>query len=671
MSNILQYESQVWKTADLLISSGIKQSDFPKFMMPFLALMMVESRVLRTINQVKSDYPELQGKDLAEEILDSGQGFNSYILEKNTTLAKICANDTSFETDFYSYLRGYDQETKTLLGVDASNEDEKYLNISGITGQLKKKKVLFAFAQAWSQIDLSPFDNSEITTLEEHVKRKWADISADTAGEQYTPSDIIDLISEIGFKHFENSQKSIITLYDPTCGGGNLLFRTEDYLKDTGKLTATYGQEWNDSLYALAKIESRFREDSHIGLGNTLTEPKHKDKEFDLVIANPPYGLSWDGFKAEITSDMTGRFKSLPAVSDSQLLFTQHILYHLNQTGLAVVVHNGSTLFSGDAGGGESEIRKYFFDNDWVEGIIQLPTDEFFNTNIYTYLWIFNKNKPEHKKDKVILINASEKFSLLKKNKGKKRKEINSEARKEISQTLINFQDTDFAKVFDKDYFYYNKQGLILTNLDEKNQSFENQLNGKKSLKLDPIKITQNELKIDKLEITDFDKNKFETLKDYYNQELKPLINTLDQNEGLEIETKEGTWKYDKDLNSTTLNNQPKGAGIIEVKVSYKKATKTQAEKITITAEITPDYQTDYEIIPYSRNEEENQKNIQEFLNKYITKPYTLTENKIGVEINFNKVFYKPVELKPTNEIEKELEKLNQELAGLEKELSS
>ncbi len=140
------------------------------------------------------------------------------------------------------------------------------------------------------------------------------------------------------------------------------------------------------------------------------------------MVANPPYGVDWKGFKSDITNDKTGRFHDLPAVSDGQLLFMQHLISKMGLEGMGVVVHNGSTLFSGDAGSGESNIRKWMFDTDIVEAIIQLPTDEFFNTGIFTYLWVLNKDKKESHKNKVMMINASEKCKPMKKNKGKKRK---------------------------------------------------------------------------------------------------------------------------------------------------------------------------------------------------------------------------------------------------------
>ncbi len=167
--DILKYESTVWKTADLLIGAGIKQSDFPKYMMPFFALIMVESRFVRMGAELKKELAEsgdeLSIEEFIEEIKDQEKGYNTYLFEYDKTLADICKNDKTFERDFDAYLLGFDAETKDLLGVNKGNDEEKYLDISGVSGLLNKKKILFAFVTAWSEIDLEPFINSEITTL--------------------------------------------------------------------------------------------------------------------------------------------------------------------------------------------------------------------------------------------------------------------------------------------------------------------------------------------------------------------------------------------------------------------------------------------------------------------------------------------------------------------------
>lgn len=693
--NILQYESKVWSTADLLIGAGIKQSDFPKYMMPYFAMIMLESRLVRHYKELLKDFgvdsiDDIEDvNDFFEEFKDYNIGYNEVVIRQNKTLAEICKNDTTFNNDFDTYLKAFDPETKELLGVDRGNTEEKYLDISGLSGQLRKKNILFDTIKKWSEIDLTPFNNSDITTLEEYIKRKWADISAETAGEQYTPDDIIALITDIILSKIEDNGE-FLTIYDPTCGGGNLLFGVEDIIqKSYNRPTKTYGEDWSDSLYALAKIESRFRTDSDIRYGNTLTNISFIEKQFDVIVANPPYGVDWKGYKKDIENDTTERFHALPSISDGQFLFTQHILSQLDAKGLAVVVHNGSTLFSGDAGSGESNIRKYFFDNDWVEAIVQMPTDEFFNTGIYTYLWIFNKNKAAARKDKVILINGSDFYEGLKKSKGKKRKEMVFENRKTIVDALTNFEDTDYAKVFDKWHFYFNKQAIMLTNVDEDGKTFEDQLPVKKnkegeeirakSIKINPTKITQvteeETIEIIDFEIKTFDANKYTSLMEYYAEGVKPLINSLDYKEAdLKVATAKTSYHFDAEKESIIeqVGNTKTalGCGKIVIKASYKKATKTKEAYILITAELTPDCEKDYEIIPYAPKEEDNQQNIANFMAKYITKPFRYIENTIGVEINFNKVFYKPEELRSLEEITTDLQNLEDNLSNLEKELA-
>lgn len=686
--NILQYESKIWATADLLRGCGIKESEWPSFMMPFFALAMIESRLVRMFDELKAEIGEdefaaIHKEDLYDLIQDKGQGYNIFFFEKKQTLLDICKNDKSFEIDFDAYTKGFDGETKELLGVDAS-EGEKFLDIKGVITKLKAKKILFSYTKLWAEIDLKPFNNSEITTLEEHIKRKWADISAETAGEQYTPDDVIALIAEIIASKIEESD-TLLKIYDCTCGGGNMLFGVEDRINQRFKrLTQTYGQDWNDALYALAKIESRFRPDSKIEHGNTLVDDKFYNEEFDVVIANPPYGVSWKGYEKDITNDKTGRFQYLPSISDGQLLFMQHLISKLDAVGMGVVVHNGSTLFSGDAGSAESNIRKWMLDSDIVEAVIQLPTNEFFNTGIYTYLWVLNKNKQSQHKNKVMLIDASEKFTPLKKAKGDKRKEVDEASRLEIVATLTAYQDNEFARVFDKEFFYYNKQAIMLTNIDEQGRTYEAHLPWKedrsgelkraKSVELIPTRVTQGDLELTEFCITTYDSSIYASLDNYCAEGIKPFVAQFDYKEQpLMITTADATYYYDADqetlIKEVGGNQEALGCGKIVVSAAYKKTTKKLAERILISVELTADYQKDYEIIPFHKDDAANQAAIEEFMARYITKPFEYLEDVVGVELNFNKVFYKPETLRAVSDIAAEIAQLDQQLKALEAEL--
>jgi len=237
-------------------------------------------------------------------------------------------------------------------------------------------------------------------------------------------------------------------------------------------------------------------------------------------------GVTTDSLeRISVTNDKTKRFKYLPSISDGQLLFMQHLISKLDSVGMGVVVHNGSTLFSGDAGSAESNIRKWMLDSDIVEAVIQLPTDEFFNTGIYTYLWVLNKNKQAHHKNKVMLINASEKFKPLKKSKGSILKEVDEASRLEIVATLTAYQDNDYARVFDKEFFYFNKQAIMLTNVDEQGRTFEAHLPFKEdkfgemkrvsSIELVPTKITRGDIDLTEFGITKYDTTQHTSLDNY------------------------------------------------------------------------------------------------------------------------------------------------------------
>ena len=615
--DIMHYESDIWAIADLLLAASVKQSDFPAYMMPFFALMMLEGRMLNAMKRIEKeegltvkDDPE----DFKEAFIDMGCGYNEYIVMQGKTLQNICNNDKTFEQDFASYLTEFDPTLKKLLGIERGKDEKKYLNMDYYVAELRSKKILLSVITAWSKIDLSPYDNSAITTLEEHIKRKWADISASTAGEQYTPDDIISLIADIVATKVTKPKSQNIHVYDPTCGGANLLFGVADRLHTQAgyQNIHTWGSEYNDALYALAAIESRFRSHSQIHYGNTLTTAPFIDKDFDVIVANPPYGTKWSGYEKEIKNDQKGQFPGgLPAVSDGQLLFMQHILWKLAEGGIAVEVHNGSTLFSGDAGSGESNIRKYIFDHDWVEAIIQMPQNEFFNTGIYTYLWIMNKQKPFERKNKVALIDGSRLWRLLKKAKGDKRREMTAEHRQQIVDALTNFVPSDICKIFDREHFYYNKQSLTLTDLDSEGRSV-----------LDTI-CPEGKLKV-----------------------------------------KDDEYRFDEDLNTMIRAADDEAVGCGKFTYKNKKDRKTGAT--IVETYIEPSYINDYEIIPHHFDTYENKREIDAFMERYIFKPFELGKNVVGVELNFNKEFYVPEKLDSVDDVLKELKKLNDELKDIE-----
>lgn len=655
--DIMHYESDIWSIADMLRSVSIKQSEFPTYMMPFFALVMLEGRMLNAIKEIEKEEgitSQTDPEDFKEAFLEKGCGYNEYIVMQGKTLLSICRNDSTFEQDFSNYLNAFDDEIKHLLGINQLG-DNKYLNIYGIAKELRGKKILMPVVAAWAKIDLSDYDNSAITTLEEHIKRKWADISASTAGEMYTPEDIISLITEIVETKVTNTQDKFIHIYDPTCGGANLLFGVEDRLRKYSgfKNIATYGCEYNDALYALARIESFFRIKSDIRHGNTLTTVPFADKSFDVIVANPPYGTKWSEYQKEIKHDQKGQFEGgLPAVSDGQLLFMQHILWQLAPTGIAVEVHNGSSLFSGNAGEGESNIRKYIFDHDWVEAIIQMPQQEFFDTGIYTYLWIMNKNKPQERKDKVALIDGSKGWAPLRKSKGDKRREMKPEHRQAIVDALLNFTDSNICKIYNREYFYYNKQSIKLYETNDEGISICNSI-----CQDGPVEIVPAKLRIGALEFSKF--------KGLNTDEVASLSATWGANEGFELYGQDGLcYTCNSEDGSIMRANddgvvENLGCGEIVLKIgSASKKTGLANAKITII----PVTYNDYEVIPHHFDEVANTSETEAFLGEYIYKPFEYGKNVVGVEINFNKEFYVPEVLESADSILEEIEGIDKQI---------
>lgn len=661
VQDIMHYESDIWAVADLLLAAGIKQSDFPAYMMPFFALVMVEGRMINTVKRVENEYDiTAEGDAEAFKTLYDAEecGYNNYIVMQGKTLRSICMNDNTFEQDFAEYLKAFDDVLKQLLGIEREKTDQKFLNMDGIVAELRKKGILLEVASAWAQIDLAPYDNSAITTLEEHIKRRWADISASTAGEQYTPEDIIELIARIVALKADKPKSGMLHVYDPTCGGANLLFGVSDRLQKEGyKYIKTYGSELNDALFALAAIESRFRSMSTIKCGNTLTMVPFADMEnqFDVIVANPPYGTKWKGYEKEVKADKLGQFPAgLPSISDGQLLFMQHILWQLADDGIAVEVHNGSTLFSGDAGSGESNIRKYIFDHDWVEAIIQMPQQEFFNTGIYTYLWIMNKNKSVERRGKVALIDGSSLWQPLKKSKGDKRREMGDEHLGKIVEALARFEPSDICKIYDREHFYYNKQSLTLTEVSDAGHYVEKTVceDSKPFVIKQPVALTVGD-------------TRYDDLQELSSYELKAIAKRVTEeklNLSVSVETeKDGMYAFCPDQ-CTILHTREDGSvrdlgcGMFAFKASTGK--KNSVHKISIMPYTTGDY----EIIPHHMDETANKREIDAFMQKYVFKPYTLGGNTVGVEINFNKEFYVPEKMEKAEDILREIEELDSEI---------
>lgn len=324
----------------------------------------------------------------------------------------------------------------------------------------------------------------------EELVRRFSESYNEQAGAHFTARDIIYLMTDLLICEEKEVllEKGVVkTVYDMTMGTSQMLGCMEERLRELDEEAeiTTFGQEINPETYAIAKSDMIIKggKADNMKLGNTLSDDKFKDYTFDYIISNPPFGIDWKkeqkAVEAENKLGDSGRFgMGLPKISDGQMLFTLNGIKKLKDTGRMAIIHNGSPLFSGDAGSGPSEIRRYIIENDWLEAIIQLPTDLFYNTGISTYIWVISKNKPVHREGKVQLIDASKMFDKRRKSIGSKRNEITDDCREVIVKAFGEFKEAGYSlgdkgvesKIFDNVEFGYNRITIEAPQVDEEGE---------------------------------------------------------------------------------------------------------------------------------------------------------------------------------------------------------
>jgi type I restriction enzyme M protein len=304
----------------------------------------------------------------------------------------------------------------------------------------------------------------------EELLRKFSEMSNETSGEHYTPRDIVRLLVSLVFspdKEKLSQPNKILSVYDPCCGTGGMLSIGKNWVHENINPNIDinlFGQELNPQTYSICKSDFLItdEEPDNIKLGSTLTKDQHTERGFDYMITNPPFGVSWKSEEKQIineSKEFGGRFSvGTPRISDGSLLFLQHLISKMETQGSRIgIVFNGSPLFTGDSGSGESEIRKWIIENDWLECVVQLPDSLFFNTGITTYVWIVSNNKKSNRKGKVQLIDGSTLFKPMKKSLGSKRKEVSDDQREVILKSYTEFKESEISKIFDNDFFGYKK----------------------------------------------------------------------------------------------------------------------------------------------------------------------------------------------------------------------
>ena len=431
--------SYCWSIA-VLLSGDFKQSQYGRIILPFTLLRRLEGVLEASKQQVLAEYERIQPLNLSEEAQEkfllratklNGETLSFYNVSK-MDLSKLGQDD--IKDNLENYIQGFSKDAREIF---------EYFNFAEFIGQLNDADLLFKVVQRVRQTDLSPkaVSNHDMGLVFEELIRRFAEGSNETAGEHFTPRDIVRLTTALVFMEDDDALTKpgiIRTIYDPTAGTGGFLSSGMEYVHELNPqaVLRAFGQELNPESYAICKADMLIKgqDVSNIKLGNTLSNDQLYADKFDYMLSNPPFGVDWKKIESDIKDEHTlkgfdGRFgPGLPRVSDGSLLFLMHLIDKLRDSqeggGRIGIILNGSPLFTGGAGSGESEIRRYLLEADLVEAIIGLPTDMFYNTGIATYVWVLSNKKRDERKGKVQLINGVNLYSKMRKSLGSKRNEM-------------------------------------------------------------------------------------------------------------------------------------------------------------------------------------------------------------------------------------------------------
>lgn len=459
----------VWNITDVVLRDTFKKSEIGEVILPFVVLRRMDC-ILEPYNKnVREQYEKFKDKialDKLDPLLRKTAGGLKFYNTSRHTLLSLLDDAKNISVNFTNYMAGFNSEVRTIF---------ECFQFDKVVARLNRNALLYKMISEITDLDFSmeAYDNHDMGYVFEELIRIANDQSNEQAGEHFTPRDVIRLMSAILFTPDaeELHRNSIIrSIYDPTCGTGGMVNVGKRYILEEicGDLEqkpviTTFGQELNEQSYAIAKSEALVSGENadNIKLGNSFTQDRFPTSRFNYIMANPPYGVTWkkdQDFIIEESQNPDGRFYAgTPRTSDGQLLFIQHMLSKMKPEGSRVgVVTNGSPLFSGGAGSGESNIRKWIIENDWLECIVALPKELFYNTGIATYLWFFTNKKSSQRRGKVQLINAVDFCKQSAKSLGNKRYDILEEHVKEILRLYINFEENEFSKIFEnKDFGQY------------------------------------------------------------------------------------------------------------------------------------------------------------------------------------------------------------------------
>jgi len=653
--NFTEKSNFIWGVADLL-RGPYRPNQYKDVMLPLVVLRRLDCVLKSTKQQVLEEY---------DNIKDSGSGTIDAKLQRITGVPfyntsrfdfqRLKGDPDGISSNLVNFIKGFSSKAGSIL-ESFKFEDQ--------IPKLEKANRLYLVISKFSEIDLHPktVSNIEMGYIFEDLIRRFNEASNEEAGDHFTPREVIRLMVDILFEpdsEILTSKGIVKTIYDPAVGTGGMLSVSEEYLKERNPDAhlEVFGQDYNDQSYAISGSDMLIKGNNieHIFLGDSFTEDKFPDEKFDYMLANPPFGVEWkpesDFIKKEHEEQgYGGRFGAgLPRINDGSFLFFQHMISKMKKPedgGTRIgIVFNGSPLFTGSAGSGESEIRRWIIENDWLETIIALPDQLFYNTGISTYVWIATNRKSSERKGKVQLIDGSSHFSKMRKSLGNKRNEISDTHREDLVRLYAEFRESEHCKILDNSDFGYNRitvERPLKLSFEVNKERLERVKDSKPFKSLAESKKRKDKSVIDK-EIEEGKK------------EQERILSTLSQITGKYTNQD----SFMKDFDSVFKNRG------IKLSTSLKKSIVSSLSERDENADVV----TNKKGFPEPDSELRDNENVplKEDIDEYMKRevlPYVpdswvdKSKTKIGYEISFNRYFYVYKPPRRLDEIQDELKSI-------------
>ena len=674
--------SFIWGIADL-IRDTFRRGKYQDVILPLTVLRRIDCVLAPTKAKVLKRNAALQGKlENPDNQLRRASGYAFYNTSRYD-FEKLLADAPNLASNLRNYISGFSQNMREVL--------EKF-DFDNTISRLDESGLLFKVLERFKNVDLHPdrIDNPTMGTIFEELIRKFNEALNENPGEHFTPRDVVHLMVSLllaGDEERIGKEGVVLTVYDPCCGSGGMLTIAKDHILGDGGIQGLnpradvhlFGQEVNPETYAVSKSDLFLkdptgRDADNLLFGSTLSSDRHANRRFDYLIANPPYGKDWkrdeDEVRTEYERGEAGRFPAgLPRISDGQLLFLQHMLVHTKTTSedgsRVAIIMNGSPLFTGDAGSGESEIRRWVLENDWLEALIAVPEQLFYNTGIATYIWVLTNRKTPERRGKVQLVDATSFWTPMRRSLGDKRREIPPEKAEEIVRLLGAFKESDHSRIYPTTHFGYRKITV------ERPLRLNFQASTERIARLDEERAFQN-LSVSKkrnVAAKAAEEAEGRALQDAIRKMLAGMSDELFR---------------DREAFLEVLRVAEKRAGVklgAAVRKSVLNALSEMDEEAEVCCdkegnpEADPDLR-DTENVPLSERveaffEREVKPHVPDaWINTGIRDQKDKEVGKVGYEINFNRYFYTYEPPRPLEEIEADIRKIEKEIMEMLREVT-